>query len=311
MIKQKSLGVVVGRFQVPELHEAHKQLIAMAQLNHESYAIFIACTSVKGSTRDPLDYDTRAVMIKYQFPDAHIYPIDDNPSDDIWSRHLDGKIMSIAGKKKVLLYSGHKGFASHYYGRYPVKSIKEIDFYRGTEIREIQGKIVPVSKEGRCGIMYGIAHQYPRVYPTVDIAVLDGNLILLGIKRDQEGLRFPGGFVDPTDKTLEDAAKREVFEECGGIETANYEYVCSGIVDDWRYRNRDEKIMSTLFTCKYIFGPYHEATSKPDSEFTSLKLYSISIETCAKMAVTHRPFFMNLLKKRNTRYAEKPDYINR
>jgi len=294
MGKIKDVGVVVGRFQVPELHEAHKQIIAMAKISHKQYIIFIACTSVKGSTRDPLDYETRAAMIKYQFPDAIIRDIWDSPSDEEWSQNLDGKIICEIGKKKALLYSGSDGFAKHYTGRFTVKQISSIDFYRGTEIREIHGDIVPTTKEGRCGVIYGVANQYPRVYPTVDIAVFKKNEILLGTKKGMKGLRFPGGFVDPTDINLETAAKREVFEECGGIETGTYEYVCSEIVDDWRYRNRDEKIMTTLFKCQYIYGCYNEACKKVDSELATLKFYPLDNKTMVQMAIGHLPLYKKL-----------------
>lgn len=298
-MKKFQVGVVVGRFQVPELTEAHKQIIAMAKLCHEKYMVVIACTSVKGSKRDPLDFDTRYSMVKYQFPDAIITHIMDNPSDEIWSQNLDGRIISQVGKKKVLLYAGTNGFDKSYFGRFPVKKVKEIDFYRGTELREIEGKIVPTTKEGRCGVIYGVTDRYPTAYPTVDIAVLnEHNMILLGVKHDQKGLRFPGGFVDPTDATLEAAAKREVGEECGGIETGDYEYVCSGIVDDWRYRNREEKVMSTLFQCKYVFGNYDSACKKIDAEFAKLCFYPLNMNTMKSMAITHMPFFKRLLQKR-------------
>jgi len=298
VLKYKA-GVVVGRFQVPELHEAHKQLIAAAKLSHEKYMIFIACTSVKGSLKDPLDFDTRANMIRYQFPDAIIRRINDNPSDEIWSQELDGLIIAEVGKKKVILYSGNNGFADNYTGRFPIREIPEIDFYRGTEIREIEGKVVPITKEGRCGVIYGVANQYPRAYPTVDVAVIKDNSVLLGIKKNMLGLRFPGGFVDPTDKSLEDACKREVQEECGGIEIADFEYICSGLVDDWRYRGRDEKIISSFFLCKYIFGNYIHACTQADAEFTSLKFYPINSDTLNKMAPTHRQFFKSLLNPTN------------
>lgn len=300
MLNQKGVGVVVGRFQVPELHEAHKQIINIAKLSHKNYIVFIACTSVKGSDRDPLDFDTRAAMVRYQFPDAIIKPIHDNPCDKAWSKNLDGEIVSLFGKTPVTLYSGDKGFADNYHGRYKVKQFKEINFYRGTELREIQGKIVPTTKEGRCGVIYGVVNQYPRVYFTTDTAVIKNlrngkKLVLLGEKPNLPGLRFPGGFVDPSDKTLELSAKREVFEECGGIETSDFQYVMSTIIDDWRYKVRPEKVMTTFFRCTYMYGDYTAGIKAKDAEFFSLKFYPLDKTTLAKMSGNHAILMKALL----------------
>lgn len=305
MLNQKGVGVVVGRFQVPELHEAHKQIINIAKLHHKKYIVFIACTSVKGSDRDPLDFDTRAEMVRYQFPDAIIKRIWDNPCDRAWSKDLDGQIVSEVGKSSVILYSGDKGFADNYHGRFNVKQFKEINFYRGTELREIQGKIVPRTKEGRCGVIYGIVNQYPRVYFTTDTAVIKNlscgkKLVLLGEKPNLPGLRFPGGFVDPSDNTLELSAKREVFEECGGIETADYQYVLSTIIDDWRYRNRAEKVMTTFFRCTYVYGDYTAGIKTKDAEFVSLRFYPLDKTTLAKMSGNHAILMKALLNYEHT-----------
>jgi bifunctional NMN adenylyltransferase/nudix hydrolase len=310
----KGAGVVVGRFQVPDLHEGHKKLISIAQVNHKKLIVFIACTIVKGSDKDPLDFDTRAAMVKYQFPSAIVKPIYDHPCDKKWSQILDGEIYKEAGRSGANLYSSKNGFHKHYHGDYHVRYIPEIDFYRGTEIREIMGQIVPTSKEGRCGVIYGIVNQYPRIFQVVDMAVIkndEGKLsVLLGTKKDQEGLRFPGGFVDQTDESLEKAAQREVYEECGGISTDDYEYICSYVIDDWRFKGRPEKIMSSFFKCKYGWGTYHEACNKPDSEFIKLQFYPINKVTLAKMGSQHKKFFSALIENVSKTEPEKSGILD-
>ena len=49
-------------------------------------------------------------------------------------------------------------------------------------------------------------------------------------------------------------AVREVMEETGA-DIGQPRYVWSGIVDDWRYRDESDKILTTLFEAPYIFGP--------------------------------------------------------
>jgi hypothetical protein len=144
----KGTGVVVGRFQVPDLHEWHKKLISIAQVNHKKLIVFISCTVVKGSDKDPLDYATRAAMVKYQFPDATVLPILDHPSDKIWSQCLDGEIYKAAGRSGATLYSSKGGFHKAYHGKFKVHYVDEIDFYRGTELREITGQIVRLIAAG-------------------------------------------------------------------------------------------------------------------------------------------------------------------
>lgn len=62
-------------------------------------------------------------------------------------------------------------------------------------------------------------HWYPYSRPsvTVDVVVFDGDRILLIERRDDPfsgKWALPGGFVDP-DELTEDAACRELAEECG------------------------------------------------------------------------------------------------
>ena len=47
---------------------------------------------------------------------------------------------------------------------------------------------------------------------------------------------------------------REVVEETGGIEIGNITYLGSGIIDDWRYRNEKDRIISAFYRADYLFG---------------------------------------------------------
>lgn len=103
---------------------------------------------------------------------------------------------------------------------------------------------------------------HPISFQTVDIAVLDVNpngakQVLLGKRKHEDAYRFIGGFVDVEDSSLEQAAKRELEEECGlKIETTDCKYIGSFRVDDPRpkYKDGKDKIMTAFFYSIHLTG---------------------------------------------------------
>ncbi len=63
MDKEYSIGAVVGRFQVHELHDAHRYIIDQVVNNHKKSIIFLGVPKVVGTKKNPLDFDTRKKMI--------------------------------------------------------------------------------------------------------------------------------------------------------------------------------------------------------------------------------------------------------
>ena len=51
-----TIGVIIGRFQVAELHEAHRELIETVLANHPKVLIYLGLSQVRGSIDDPLDF---------------------------------------------------------------------------------------------------------------------------------------------------------------------------------------------------------------------------------------------------------------
>lgn len=84
-----------------------------------------------------------------------------------------------------------------------------------------------------------------------------------------DGWGFIGGFVDPKDASLEDAAKREVLEETG-LEIATPCYRGSHRIQDWRYRGREDQILTSFFTAKYLFGMPRAADDIVEVEWVSV-----------------------------------------
>src|SRR4051812_4466609 len=101
-----NIGVLVGRFQTPELHEAHIQLIQEVAGRHQKVLIFLGVSPVPVTRRNPLDFPTRMLMIKKFFPDIVVLPLMDMASDDAWSHQLNEKIREAFPIGTCTLYGG-------------------------------------------------------------------------------------------------------------------------------------------------------------------------------------------------------------
>jgi bifunctional NMN adenylyltransferase/nudix hydrolase len=257
------LGVIIGRFQVNALHEGHRALIDSVRSKHKKVLILLGSTpGVLVTRNNPLDYFTRAMMMREAYPDVIVMPIHDMPSDTDWSKSVDSRIEEVLGVGSAILYGSRDAFIPHYSGRYQTIELDTSRNVSGTELRKAISDEVRSSPDFRHGVIYAAHNRHPAIYPTVDVAIVKRDSarkathIVLGHKKnDPWGLwRFPGGFVDPTkDRNLDLAAAREACEEIGcGISTP--QYIGSMIVDDWRYRKEIDKIMTTVFICDYLYG---------------------------------------------------------
>ena len=296
LLKNKyDIGVIVGRFQVAELSEGHKVLINNVRENHKQCIVVIGISPTLGTKQNPLGYIARIKMIQSSFPDVIISYITDKPSNKEWSIDLDSLIRAICPLGSICLYGGRDSFISSYEGINPTFETVVIHPHVGTKIREDIGKEVCNSIDFRKGIIYASQNQYPKVYPTVDIAVTkkeNKNIeVLLARRKENDLLQFPGGFVDPKDKSLEETAKREISEELDVAVNKKVNYICSSLIDDWRYKNTTEKILTSLFQLEYSFG-----TGNPIDEFHSSEWITLSKNNINLIKENHRILFEHLLK---------------
>lgn len=279
-LPKANVAVLVARFQLHMLHQAHTELIDTALRNHSRVIIVLGLSQVKGSINDPLDFQTRKQMIleaypSTDYPNLSICYIADNPSDKKWSKNLDAIISAQCGPNdEVVLYGSRDSFISYYSGNYNTVELKATISISATEIRK-QVANAPVSApDFRAGVIWGAYQRYPTVYSTVDIALIDrpNNKILLGRKSTDQFLRFPGGFADPlVDKSFEDSAKRELREETG-INVTGVHCIGTTIVNDWRYRdNPNEKIFTHLYVGFYSMGPIVAGDDLASVQWVDLK----------------------------------------
>ena len=80
--KNNSVGVIVGRFQTPYLHEGHCKLIDTAMKNHYKVLIFIGVSSTKNTIRDTLRCAFKCSNRTYTKDGAEVsMPVQKNPLD--------------------------------------------------------------------------------------------------------------------------------------------------------------------------------------------------------------------------------------
>ena len=251
-------GIIVGRFQCPDLHEAHLDLIQSVVDRHTKVLMFLGLSPAKTTYNNPLDFEARKQMVLEKFPNINVLYIKDQKEDSVWAHNLDNQIGDLIGpNQSVVLYGGRDSFIAHYTGRFPTLELEPDRIVSGTEIRKAVGRTTKGSADFRRGVIWAVENQFPSFYPTCDAAIIDGvnHRILLGKKTGEKEYRFPGGFADPLkDTSLEMTVRREVAEECPGIEVSDPKYVGSTLVHDWRYRSEQNKIMTFFYMVELMYG---------------------------------------------------------
>ena len=292
-----NVGVIIGRFQTPYLHPAHMELIREVAKENSELIILVGVTDAIGTTINPLPFEVVKRMFRHVISvPTMVLPIKDHPSDEFWSQQVDKLISSVCYKKKVTLYGGRNSFIDSYDGQYKCKLVTSINNpISSSQIREDCSKEIIDSKEFRKGIVYAAYQNYPTVYSTIDAAIMnDSNQILLCKKIGEENWRFVGGFVDVKDKSEVESVKREVSEETG-LEISVTDFICSGQVDDWRYRNTpDKKIMTHCYLCKRIFG-----VAQPKDDIIACKWFNLSNDTYNLITNSHHWLYDKLIKHLN------------
>jgi bifunctional NMN adenylyltransferase/nudix hydrolase len=297
------VGVLIARMQVDELHPGHKGLIDYILAHHKKAILFLGIPTIECTTENPLDYATRATMIRELYPTLEILPIKDQRYDNIWSEKLDEYITMPFGQKTTVLYGSRDSFIPHYVGKYKTIELTESFDYSGSKVRSNVAKLVRKTPDFRAGVIYGIHAKRPPIHSTVDIAVYNASgQILMGRKTNEKLWRFIGGFVDPEDLSDEMAAAREFNEETGGnCVIGDVKYILSQRVDDWRYRKINEGIMTRLFLAPHKFGMAEKSDDIEEVKWVDVKTFSNYDGIRSKVMPEHRDMMTKLI---NILYSE-------
>jgi bifunctional NMN adenylyltransferase/nudix hydrolase len=131
----QKVGVIVGRFQVPELHVGHRYLIETVAKECDLVFIVLGVAETP-SGHDPFSVATRTTTLQTAYPNVHIAEIADHPSDTVWSTNLDHIINNRFPKTEITLFGSRKSFLEQYCGTFETVFIAPVPSPSGTEVRK-------------------------------------------------------------------------------------------------------------------------------------------------------------------------------
>lgn len=284
------IGVIIGRFQVAELHEGHTHLVNYALRENDKVVVVLGSGATLLTARNPLPYEMRVRVVQESFPDVSVLKHDDHPSDAIWSERLDALLRQAFPDATIKLYASRDSFLPYYSGTLPVIVVPMLDGISGTTSRA-SAAAVHCNASFRYGMIAAQQLRPALSYQTVDIAVIrQPELeILLGQKEtDGDQWRLIGGFVDATDMSLEAAATRELREEAGNLMTHELNYIGSFRVSDWRYRSESDKVLTALFATYHMGG-----SPTAGDDLARVAWHPLSIDP-GRIVEAHRPLIKSV-----------------
>lgn len=294
------IGVIVGRFQVPYLHEAHAGLIQHVVEHHPRTIVVLGVPPTLSTRNNPLDYESRKQMVSMMFPDATIFYIKDCNSDALWSSRLDRLIKEANPMSSVTLYGGRDSFIKHYTGKLPTVELESDRFVSGTQLRNEACKRSKPSADFRAGVVHACYNRFPVTLTTVHVAIFndDGTKILLCRKPDESEYRFVGGFSKPDSESFE--ADVHLRAKRVSVEVSEPQYLGSCHIEDWRLRGEADKVKAVLFAAK------REVLSVEETdEFAEIRWFEIAGLDETTVLEPHRPL-LELLRKKIHKHTEAP-----
>lgn len=112
------VNVIVGRFQVAELHQGHIDMINHFDMTCDHLIIFLGhpFDHKYFTEKNPIPFYHRKQMILEQFPKAQILPISDYPNNDLlWVKNLDEMVKENLRSNEYAMMCGSRDSFLHIY----------------------------------------------------------------------------------------------------------------------------------------------------------------------------------------------------
>lgn len=137
------IGIFIGRFQSPNLHNGYKYMLSELQVNYDYYGIIVG-SSIEPNVQNPLDFETRkSMLVDYVYKQPlFILELVDLNNNIKWTRELDRIIInSIAEtdiqfkKDDIFLIGSRDSFIPYYNGEFKTLELEQYGKYNSTELR--------------------------------------------------------------------------------------------------------------------------------------------------------------------------------
>ena len=155
----ESVGIIIARFQVPELHQGHRFLVEEVAARHRDVLIFLGTRGTARTRRDPLTFQERAIIVHEAFPERELalLPLPDHPiSNAHWSTNIDACIREAFPNRHAILYGSRQSFIPLYVGDFSTYEIPAIPCESGTDVRTTL--TFPHTRDARAAIIHAIEH---------------------------------------------------------------------------------------------------------------------------------------------------------
>ncbi len=293
--------VIYAPFQVPYLSPDHMVILQDA-LKEGNVLVALPYNTLPPTLNTPYDFSERAGLIQSVFPSIICAPVLQQKYKDNYLTEFLMLSKIFFGTENIHLIIDES--LAKDYSTVPTELSRFFDGEQAvrTLANTYSGKDVDAVYY-RLGILEALRKQYPTNYPTVDIALINGSEVLLGKKHKETGWRFPGGFKDRKDKSLEETAIRELGEEAfgGNVQlaqkyTTKPDYIGSRNVDDWRYKDQRDGIITTFFGC---FLTSSTEVIKAGDDLAEVKWFNIEMLDRVIMEAEHiflRDMFLDWYK---------------